>query len=105
MKREEILKEYSVNAVGLITNPGKFEGEPLYAPYFWDAFLNGCWDDELDGGTLVYNIIADDIKEFPELKGAKQVWLSCDDNGFVYCETIGGALPGGIDVLTGEFLE
>src|SRR3990167_6048654 len=34
-----------------ITNPGRFEGENIYIPYFWSAYLNGCADSD-DGRVL-----------------------------------------------------
>jgi len=36
----ELENEFKVED-GIIKNPGKFEGETLATPYFYDAFLNG----------------------------------------------------------------
>jgi len=38
MTREQITSEYNIDDNGIIRNPGKFEGEMLYVPYFWDAY-------------------------------------------------------------------
>lgn len=36
MTRQEILDAYETDR-GIIQSPGKFEGEPIYAPYFYEA--------------------------------------------------------------------
>jgi hypothetical protein len=84
MKRKDVTSDYDIKD-GRISSPGKFEGEAVYAPYFYDAYLNGMADDE--GDRLVFDVTAEDRREFPELKNVKRVFLSEDDNGFVYCET------------------
>lgn len=91
MTREEIESEYTVRN-GVIVSPGKFEGEPIYAPYFYDAMMNGVQDDttEDDEGNTVdtFFITDDDIEQFPELKNIEAVFLTYYDNGFVTCETV-----------------
>ena len=34
-----------------VKRPGKFEGEAVYVPYFWEAFLDGMaeWEPERNG--------------------------------------------------------
>lgn len=86
MKRKDITGDYDVKG-GVIKSPGKFEGEAIYAPYFYDAFLNGMADDE--GDRLAFDVTADDRREFPELKGVSRVYLYEDNSGFVTCETEG----------------
>lgn len=44
MTLEELKKEYTLNQAGLITNPGKFEGESLATPFYYDIMLNGEGD-------------------------------------------------------------
>lgn len=63
-------------------HPGKFEGEPPYVPYFWDAFLNGLQDSD-DGKILVFNVTAEDKAIFPELRRRRAVKLMQSDQGFV----------------------
>lgn len=83
MTRHEIETEYRT-AAGRITSPGKFEGEHIYVPYYWEAYLNGCADR--DNGTILgFDVTADDRREFPELKGKRTVRLYQHDDGFV-CE-------------------
>lgn len=82
MTRSEILKQYTVDEGGRIKSPGKFEGEMLYVPFFWEAFLDGGADSD-EGGVLGFDVTADDKKEFPELKGRKTVKLLEREDGFV----------------------
>ncbi len=84
MTREEITNEYNVNEHGIIQNPGQFEGEMLYAPYFWDAYLNGMADND-DGEVLTFEVNDEDRNSFPELADVKEVDLIQTDSGFVYC--------------------
>lgn len=67
---------------GRIANPGKFEGEPAYVVYFWDAFLNGFADED-DGETLTFDVTDDDRAKFPELAEIKTVYLWETEAGFV----------------------
>jgi len=82
MGRNEILAEYEIDKNGRISNPGKFEGEMLYVPFYWDAFLNGGADRD-DGTTLGFNITKEDKDEFPDLKHRRTVNLVEDSQGFV----------------------
>jgi len=84
MNRAQILKDYEIDANGIIRSPGQFEGEMLYVPYFWEVYLNGCADRD-DGTILGFDLTEEDKKEFPELKGRRTVKLYQRDDGFV-CE-------------------
>jgi hypothetical protein len=83
MTRQEIEREYQVEN-GVIRSPGKFEGESVYVPYFWEAFLNGMADRD-DGRVIGFDLTADDKAMFPELKGKRTVRIYQRDDGFV-CE-------------------
>lgn len=83
MTRKEIEETYKIEN-GIIKNPGKFESEPIWTPYFYDLFSKGWTDDDIENNIVSFNLNKDDFKEFPELKGYKQVSLWFDDNGFVY---------------------
>ena len=88
MTREEVLKNYEVEN-GIIKSPGKFEGEPIYVPYFYSLMLEGAsenFDYFPDGSTQdTFTIIEEDIIAFPELKGAKEVIIIEDTaEGFIY---------------------
>lgn len=69
---------------GLIRNPGKFEGEPLYVPYFYDFYLEGGGEAEEEDGGYRITIEAQDIQAFPALAGFTTICLYEDDAGFVY---------------------
>ena len=85
MTRKEILKQYSINEDGVILSPGKFEGEMLYMPHFWEAYLNGE-SNTLQDGSLSIPIESGEREMFPELgsKRRKVVRFNIDDNGFVW---------------------
>jgi hypothetical protein len=83
MTRQDIENDYTVEN-GRIRNPGQFQGEAVYVPYFWDAYLNGMADRD-NGRVLGFDITADDKEQFPELRRRRTVRLVQDDNGFV-CE-------------------
>lgn len=84
MTREKILQDYEVDTNGIIRSPGKFEGEMLYVPYFWEVFLDGGADR--DNGTILgFDLTPEDKAQFPELKGKRTVRLYQRDDGFV-CE-------------------
>ena len=89
MNRSNIEQQYDVKS-GRIVSPGKFEGEPVFAPHFWFIAMCGFADSD-DGDTFTFHIKKDDEehKEFPELKewmGRKRALrLRQDDQGFVHC--------------------
>jgi hypothetical protein len=84
MTRNEIASQYTVNQNGRITTPGRFEGEMLYVPHFWEVYLDGFADR--DNGTILgFDVTADDKREFPELGRRRTVKLYQRDDGFV-CE-------------------
>lgn len=88
-KREQVLAEYKVDN-GVICSPGKFEGEPVFAPHYWHLGLDGFADSD-DGEAFVFKFKNNgpDFALWPELKE----WLGCkrtlrlreDCQGFVHC--------------------
>ena len=80
--RKEIENTYTV-VNGAIRNPGKFEGCPVWAVYFYDLLLDGGADSD-DDGVATFRITAEDIAEYPELAGASGVMLREDDSGFIH---------------------
>lgn len=81
--RKTIIKNYDIRN-GIIKSPGKFEGEAIYAPYFWNLILNGAADEDNGIETTIY-VLKEDLELFPELEGITKVTLFCDSFGFVYC--------------------
>ena len=66
-----------VNSFGLITSPGKFEGAPRYAPWFWSRLEEAESDD---GPRVTWKLLDEDRKRWPELKGRRKVvLLECDN--------------------------
>ena len=66
-----------------ITQPGKFEGEPLWVPEFWQAGLEGFADDD-DGEYYGFTLSDSDREKWPELAGCTRVALREDSQGFVH---------------------
>lgn len=71
-----------------ITQPGKFEGEPIFTPFFWEQGLNGFADKD-DGTLFTFKITKKDREEWPLLNewlGRKRtIRLWEDSQGFVRC--------------------
>lgn len=90
MTREEILKTYEVDN-DWITSPGKFEGEPIYAPYFSEFASEGEEISFMEDGCGEYvsliTISDEDRKEFPGLGHALYCVIQENDQGFV-CATL-----------------
>lgn len=86
----------NVSPAGRIQSPGKFEGEPLWVPYFWSGESDETeYDDDQDledsdcieyesTSTEVYHVSDDDRAIFPELADVTTVYLWESDQGFVY---------------------
>ena len=70
----------------IIKSPGKFEGESIWAPYFWDLYLDGGYDND-DGETVNFVINDEDRKAFPALKEYTKYSFRVSDDGFVYGKT------------------
>lgn len=68
----------------LISGPGKFEGEPIYSPYYYDLILDGGSDEVNAGGGDVLIVTDRDRVLFPELEGIKKLVQYTDRNGFIY---------------------
>lgn len=73
---------YRLNDHGLITSPGKFEGEMYYVPQLWEEVLNG-FAAEMNDGSARIELGAEDWQRFPELRGWDYVRLYESDSGFV----------------------
>jgi hypothetical protein len=88
MTRQEIEKAYRVEN-GRIVSPGKFEGEPIYAPSYWDYVLEGCSGSTLDtpdGPVDCFILDPSDRADWPELGNTYALALWEADQGFVHCE-------------------
>jgi hypothetical protein len=68
----------------MIREVGRFRDLPVYAPYFWNAYVDGSYDDEYwDNGlhVIVFNITDDDRFDYPELAGGTKVHIWEDPCG------------------------
>jgi hypothetical protein len=81
MTREEIEREYNV-VDGIIRRPGKFEGNAVYVPYFWDIAMNG-FAGSRDRSLYSFDVKDGDRAMFPELNGRRTVKLLEIVDGFV----------------------
>jgi hypothetical protein len=92
MTRQEIIDQYEVKD-NFIVSPGKFEGELIITPYFWQEYLEGGDDNpnEFEYGIMSFTITDEDREIFPEIltPNSHTVKLHVDDNGFIYTEIIG----------------
>ncbi|KKN43542.1 hypothetical protein LCGC14_0701890 [marine sediment metagenome] len=64
---------------------GKFAGQPVYAPYFWDQVKRGMADDK-NGNVYLFDITPKDVDKFSDLDKFEVVRLYDDGNGFVTVE-------------------
>ena len=95
MTREEIVTQYTVNGQGIITSPGKFEGQMIFAPYFYNASLE--YEPNADGDIEV-PVEPSDVIRFPELLDETgecegpptYVLVYEDENSFVDCAPVWG---------------
>jgi hypothetical protein len=75
-----------------ISSPGKFEGEPIFAPYFWDLALQGFADRD-NGRVFVFKFEFNGADKDIHFKAQLKKWLSsrrtlqmCESSqGFVVC--------------------
>lgn len=75
-----------------IQSPGKFEGEPIFAPYFWDMAMEGLADRD-DQGVYIFKlafngqdrniVFREQLKSW--LRRKRTLHLRQDDQGFVHC--------------------
>lgn len=67
----------------LITEPGKFEGEPTWVPEWWDLGMHGCADEDVNGVWKFY--LGDEDREAnPDFADYNTLYLWEDDQGFVH---------------------
>ena len=84
--------EYTINAHGNITDPGKFEGSRAWVPSFYDLIMDGGGDEDcgdcstmgrIDTAFFLGKDDADRITQFPELANVECVVITETDDGFV----------------------
>lgn len=78
-------EEYTV-VDGLIRNPGKYERECVWVPYYWELALDGDGEDELDddGESVATRFVVDyEEAEAFGLECGATVEVFEDSQGFV----------------------
>jgi len=85
VSRENIFIMFKIDENKRIVSKGRFEGEFLYAPYFYDLMLEGCsitnctpQDEEVHESIDCFVLDEKDVREFPEL----------EENGYKVGDTI-----------------
>lgn len=73
---------YAYDENGVIQDPGKFQGQPRWAPAMWALVLEGSADEGLPDGTEILILDDDDYRKYPELVGVYAVALWKDGHGF-----------------------
>lgn len=84
LHRDQVLAQYKVRG-GRIVSPGKFEGEPIYAPWFYEGGLEGLEVATDDDGSQIFQVGADDLAQYPEIPpDARWIRVYEDEQGFVH---------------------
>lgn len=78
--------EYKV-AGGIITSPGKYQGEPAWVPYLDNQDADQDFYDGADTLYRAYKIATRDVLFYPALRDVFAVVLTESDDGFVHAKT------------------
>jgi len=84
LTRDVVEKLYTVREDGIITTPGKFEMEQVYAPYLYFAYLNGestYYDEDHE----MIELTKEDKALYKELVPYDYALLRISEQGFVWC--------------------
>ncbi len=85
-----ITKHCNIRGFPIIIDPGKFKGQPRFAPLFHEIIMDGDIDASVTDadGTIIDFIKIDPeyVTQFPELDDWDFVRCYTDTNGFFWCE-------------------
>ena len=70
---------------GRVVSPGKFEGEPVFAPALFDLVMQG-FADESDGDADLLEVSDELRAEFPEVGDTAAFVVWTDERGFFFVE-------------------
>ena len=92
MNKRQALEQFNVNHCGIIQNPGRYEGEMIYVPHFWEQN-----DEDRRVGDpdyiewRVFEVTEDDKAEFPELAKDRVTHIAIheNDDGSLEMELLG----------------
>lgn len=68
-----------------VITPGKFLGQPRWAPHFWAQGQRGMADVRMRDG-YIFDLTDKDLDKYPELTHYDIVKLTSDRQGFVFAE-------------------
>lgn len=79
-----MLENFNMDKDGIITDPGKFEGESIIIPYFYNEILEGSADDDFEEEHGII-IEKEDREAYPQHIFSQDygVVLKITDDGFV----------------------
>ena len=86
--------DYDVGEHGLISSPGKFQGEAAYVPHFWMLGLDGGADGDIyadrdeEAPVFVFHLTDADRTRWPQLAKVERLELWESENGFVFCDRL-----------------
>lgn len=80
MSRAEYVRAYQA-LDGRIPGPGPFQGQKVYVPYFWEAYLRGDAHDVSSDDLVLFVITNEDLREFPELENRSVIRLRQSKDG------------------------
>lgn len=77
-----IRQRYDVDERGIVRSPGKFEGQPAYVVWMWELCMLGRVREIR--GIYYLDLFAEDIDEWPTLRGKRVVQLQqCADGSIM----------------------
>jgi hypothetical protein len=97
MTRDDVTKDYTLSAHGIVQNPGKFEGEHWSTVVMYDLAMNGgaddTWrwaDDECEDVFILDDELRAALADRPHHVDRTEYAFTLynDSQGFVYGETI-----------------
>lgn len=81
LARDYVLQGYEIEN-NIITSPGKFEGEYIATPYFYECYMDGDGEDNIN--SIDFEISEAEKTVFPVLCSSETFSLVISDNGFVH---------------------
>lgn len=82
-------EEFTVNEYECIVDPGKFEGLPTWALWFYNLRMEGLPDETIHEGDIAYDYFEVDKEAtdlYPDLRGVEMVCLWEREDGFLVAE-------------------
>ena len=84
-----VMEGYEFSDRGLVINPGKHEGNPVQALYFWERAMDGDGDNV--GAVTIFEASPVEREMFGAMPDCKYFAVEESDTGFVYGQWISNA--------------